>query len=211
MPSHHSSFMISIAAVLLLTSSCGTPKTASERARTADDYLMLGVNYKKSGRIEKSREALETAIKEGADSKTAHTARRFLKQQLPRSPVPIEAEQRNVIGFNQMRNGDKEMAIQTFSNLIKDFPEFEWPYCNLAAIYMKDKKLNEAEKLLERALEINPSYMNGWLYLRQVKLLKKDTEGASNCSKRIAALEAYDGSSELTTPPDARDSHDSKS
>lgn len=155
---------------------------------TASEYYALGIKYKSMGWTEQARDSLVMAQELEPGSEIALTANRFLKTKLPRFPVPLLAEQRNIEGFNQMALGDCDGAKETFKELIKEFPDFEWPYGNLSVLYLQDNQTKEARDLLSRALEINPDYVNGWLHLAAAKGMDLDFEGAKECVRR--ALEA---------------------
>lgn len=136
---------------------------------------MQAQRYKQAGRIELCRASLLNAIKTDENSHAAKLAKEYLKFHLPKEPITLEAEQRNVIAYNQNKNGDIEAAKKTFSNLIKDYPNFEWPYANLATIYVKEHNLEEAERLLNKALSINPDYANARRLLEKLQSKKTDS------------------------------------
>lgn len=155
---------------------------------TAAEYYKLGVQYKSMGWTEQARDALTLATEIDGEGDIARSARRFLRTKLPRFPVPLLAEQKNIEGFNQMATGNAEAAKQTFKELIRDFPDFEWPYGNLSVLFLQEGATDEARNLLVRALEINPDYVNGWLHMAAAKGMDMDFDGARDCVKR--ALDA---------------------
>lgn len=152
------------------------------------DYLSLGIKYKSLGWTEQARDAFTLAHEIDEAGDVGETARRYLKTKIPRYPVPLVAEQKNIQGFNLMAMGDTDAAKKTFEELIKQFPDFEWPYGNLSVIYLEDGQTLEAKELLARALKINPNYVNGWLQLATAKGLEEDYDGAEECVNR--ALES---------------------
>lgn len=152
------------------------------------DYLSLGIKYKSLGWTEQARDAFTFAHEIDEAGDVGATARRYLKTKIPRYPVPLVAEQKNIQGFNLMAMGDTHAARKTFEELIKQFPDFEWPYGNLSVIYLEDGQTLEAKELLARALKINPNYVNGWLQLATAKGLEEDFDGAEECINR--ALES---------------------
>lgn len=147
-----------------------------ERKISAEELLMKGQRYKQAGRIELSRSCLLSAMKADENSHTAKLAKEYLKLNLPKEPIAIEAEQRNIIAHNQAKSGDIRAAKNTFANLIKDYPNFEWPYANLAALYAKEHDFEEAESLLKKALSINPDYANARGMLLKLENLKSDAQ-----------------------------------
>ncbi len=160
----------------------------SANSRAALEQFKSGVKYQQSGRIELSRQALENAIELDPLGKVGNSARVVIRTKLPRYSVSAEAEQRNIVGFNQMNHGDISAAQKTFSSLINEFPQFEYPYGNLVYLYIQEKKLGEAKTLLRRVLQINPNYLNGWKYLAEVQRIEKDNVGYKQSIDRINAL-----------------------
>ncbi len=67
-------------------------------------------------------------------------------------------------------NRDQE-AIDAFTELTQTYPELPEPYNNLAALYAKEGRYDDARAALEAAVKANPSYGLAWenlgdLYLR---------------------------------------------
>lgn len=155
---------------------------------SAQEYYKLGVQYKSMGWTEQARDALNFALEDNSDAETTASAKRFLRTKIPRFPVPLLAEQKNIEGFNLMATGDVVAARSTFEELIAQFPDFEWPYGNLAVLCLHDGQIPKAKDLLEQALEINPDYVNGWLHMATAKGLELDLDGARKCVER--ALES---------------------
>jgi len=155
---------------------------------TPDQYYKLGIQYKSMGWTEQSRDAMtlavETGVESRADADVVLSARVFLKTKIPRFPVPLLAEQKNIEGFNLMATGDAAGAKQTFEELIREFPDFEWPYGNLSVLYLQEGKTDRAKELLKIALDINPDYVNGWLHMATARGLDLDFDGANQCVTR---------------------------
>lgn len=157
--------------------------------QSAAQYYQLGVKYKAAGWTEPARDSLNRAIKlepQGVDGKRAAI---FLHAYLPRYAVPREAVQLNISGFNQAATGHNEQARQTYESCIKQFPNFEWPYGNLAALYVSQGKLDEAKELLNKILEVNPHYVNGWIHLAEANIAGKDFKRGMECLNRAAAID----------------------
>ncbi len=150
----------------------------------AANYLYLSGQYKTAGRIELSREAAQRALAVDPKGTVGEKARRFIKSRLPLHTVSSEAEQRNIVGVNQLMHGERSEAISTFTTLIKDYPDFEWPYANLSLAYLETNKLDSAESLLKQALAINPNYAAAWFTLSQVKEKQNQAKEAANCKSK---------------------------
>ena len=148
---------------------------------SAEEYFSLGKEYKAIGWTEQARDALQFAVEQGGDTHTGQAAARFLRTKIPRFPVPLYAEQKNIAGFNQMNSGDLATAKEIFEELIAEFPDFEWPYGNLSALLLQEGKTVEAIKLLDKALSINAFYVNGWLRMATARTLELDFARAREC------------------------------
>jgi tetratricopeptide (TPR) repeat protein len=146
-----------------------------------EEYFTLGKHYKAVGWTEQARDALQFAVEQGAETTAGEEAARFLRTKIPRFPVPLYAEQRNIEGFNQMNAGGVDAAKEIFEELIEEYPDFEWPYGNLSAILLQEGKTTEAIKLLDKALGINSYYVNGWLRMATARGLMMDFTGAREC------------------------------
>ena len=61
-------------------------------------------------------------------------------------------------GVAQSETKQTKAAIETFSELIRDYPELPEPYNNLAVLYAQDNQLDKARVALEMAVRSNPRY-----------------------------------------------------
>jgi len=58
----------------------------------------------------------------------------------------------------QTRLEKKELAIETYNDLIERFPDLPEPYNNLAVLYAEQNNLSKAKEILQKALETNSTY-----------------------------------------------------
>src|SRR5262249_25745124 len=108
---------------------------------------------------------------------------------IPRNSVPYAAEQRNVLGFNQLCAGAIEGAHRTFQALIEECPDFEWPYGNLGSLLIQMGDIDAARDVLHKALSLNPDYTNAWLHLARLHALESDFAAAYECLARVAEID----------------------
>ena len=155
---------------------------------TPREFYELGVHYKELGWPEQARDALTYAIEGDGDGDWGIKAKNFLQARLPRFPVPLMAEQRNVSGYNLMMAGDTAGAKEIFEALIEEYPDFEWPHGNLGFLYLGEGNIAKSQKILEKALFLNPNYLNGWLHLARVRALSEDYAGAYECLDKAAKI-----------------------
>ncbi len=152
------------------------------------EFYELGVHYKELGWTEQARDALTYAIEGDSGGEWGTKAKRFLQARLPRLPVPLMAEQRNISGYNLMMSGDIQGAKDVFEALIAEYPDFEWPYGNLGFLYLGEGNIAKSKKILEKALSLNPTYLNGWLHLARVRALSEEFAGAYECLEKAAVI-----------------------
>jgi tetratricopeptide (TPR) repeat protein len=89
---------------------------------------------------------------------------------------------------------DEVEAQQTFEHLVKEYPDFEWPYGNLGSLLIKRADLVRAEQLLIQSVQINPYYINGWLHLSRVYAIESRFAEADDCLKRVTDIDPDDPS-----------------
>lgn len=68
------------------------------------------------------------------------------------------------------RLGKTDDAIATLENLTERFPEMVAPYNNLAVLYASQNRLDDARKVLEMAVTVQPNYPTAYENLADVYL-----------------------------------------
>lgn len=135
----------------------------------ARNFYEQGLEYKARGWTEKSRESLLRAIE--LDKGTiGFKALSFLRAKLPAHVQSLDAEQANILAYNLRYSGRKLDAEKEWKNCIAKYPNFEWPYSNLAGYYLDEGRAAEALPLLEKALEINSYYTNGLANMSETQM-----------------------------------------
>jgi predicted Zn-dependent protease len=156
---------------------------------SAEAYLDLGKKYKENGWISQSQEALRLAqVMAPANSPTAIESLRYLRTKVPRVKVPIEVEAENIRGYHAMVRGDLNECKTIFGKLMEDYPDFEWPYLNLATAYLKAQELTEAKFLLRKLLSINPDHVEAWSSLARIHAATFDLDSARHAAAEARAL-----------------------
>ncbi|SDB98255.1 tetratricopeptide repeat protein [Paraburkholderia lycopersici] len=109
----------------------------------------------------------------GADAAIAQhdwaTALSQLDERIKTNPRDVQAKFKRATILARLNRDDD--AIEAFTELTQLYPELPEPYNNLAALYAKHGRYDEARIALETALKANPSYGLAWenlgdLYLR---------------------------------------------
>ncbi|HTR06363.1 MAG TPA: tetratricopeptide repeat protein [Paraburkholderia sp.] len=109
----------------------------------------------------------------GADSAIAQrdwaSALSQLDERIKTNPRDVQAKFKRATILARLNRDDD--AIEAFTELTQLYPELPEPYNNLAALYAKHGRYDEARTALETAVKANPSYGLAWenlgdLYLR---------------------------------------------
>ncbi len=167
---------------------------------TAEDYLKLGKQYKQNGWIGQSQEALKRAQQLApSNSPTAEESYKYLKTKVPHAQVSLEVEAENINGYHAMAKGDLPKCKEIFGRLMKDYPDFEWPYLNLATAYTKDGQISEAKFLLRKLISINPEHVEAWASLARIHAATFEIEEARQAVAQANELYLDPNDSSLTT------------
>jgi len=126
----------------------------------------LGMAYKTLGRMEEAYTALEEAFKldparnelalamkhrrAGELDKAAHICREVLH----RDPANIDATR--LLGMLAAELGNRELAIKSLRNSVKQEPRFFGAYIDLARELMEADALEECQEVLQKAIKLQP-------------------------------------------------------
>lgn len=191
-PPLHKNALLAIAIIALsagalvwygMTKHGSVPLTANQLL--AQRYFEEGLDYKAKGWTELSRQSLTKAINldKGA---IGFRALSFLRSHLPAHFQTEQAEQLNIEGYNLNYTGQTVQAERVWLDCINRYPNFEWPYSNLALLYLDEGKVSEAVRLLEKAIEINPYYTNALRNMSDAQLKLGNRDAAIKYMERAA-------------------------
>ena len=116
----------------------------------------------------------------------------FCVTKIPRHPVPHHAVKKNIWGHSHLCVVNSTMPKRHSRNLIKDYPDFEWPYGNLGAVYIQQGKIGNAKDVLSKAMDINGDYLNAWLHLARAKAAVLEVREAQGCIDKAVRLDPDD-------------------
>ena len=88
-----------------------------------------------------------------------------------------------------MMSGELGAAKAVFKELIQNYPDFEWPYGNLGSLFIQEGRIDLAQDVLEKALQINRFYLNAWFHLTRARILASDFAGARKCLDEIESID----------------------
>lgn len=152
---------------------------------SAEEYYKLGVKQRQVGFPNAARKCLEKAISLKPTSPLADEARRYIRTQLPVYEVPDEA-----LAMNNTAYGlpDKDAQI-IWEHCVKSWPKFEWPFNNLAALYIRQKKYDQARTLVDHVLSFNPNCVNAWMRRSSIESREGNWESAQKSAEKALSLE----------------------
>jgi tetratricopeptide (TPR) repeat protein len=153
---------------------------------SAMEYLLLGERNQKLGRPEIARACIKHAILLEPSTEIGKRASLFLQSNIPKYPVPSEAEGANNRGSNFLLTKNLQAAIVVLDHCCQSYPQFEWPFYNLSCAYLTQGNAKLAKTYASKAVAINPSYSNGWLALANVYLMEKDYRMAKDCAQKAS-------------------------
>ncbi|CAN5664025.1 hypothetical protein BH10CYA1_BH10CYA1_51940 [soil metagenome] len=169
----------------------GLPTRDVPEGLSADEYFRIANQYKSMGWTEQARDALLMANEKDPND-VGPKALRYLKTKIPRHPVPHHAVKKNIWGHSLFLRGELDEAKKTFEELIKNYPDFEWPYGNLGAVYIQQGKISNAKDVLSKAIDINGDYLNAWLHLARARAAVLEVREAQSCIDKAMRLDPDD-------------------
>ncbi|MBU6453767.1 MAG: tetratricopeptide repeat protein [Cyanobacteria bacterium REEB67] len=162
------------------------------RLDIARRFYDWGITYKAMGWPAGSREAFNCAALFGQGDPVATAALRYRDTKLPVHPVPGDAIEMNINGYNANKKKDRGSAIYLFRECIRRYPDFEWPYNNLCSLYIDEGKYAQAEKYGLQAIAINPKYVNALVNMAILKDRQDDLTAARTYLDRALAADPTD-------------------
>ena len=128
-----------------------------------------------------------------------------LDERIKTNPRDVQAKFKRATILARLNRDDD--AIEAFTELTQLYPELPEPYNNLAALYAKHGRYDEARAALETAVKANPSYGLAWenlgdLYLRLADASYRRAQTLGHASgttpQRLADIE------KIISPPPAQ-------
>lgn len=159
---------------------------------SAERYYRMGVQYKLMGWTEHAREAFTKAAEKEHIGYYGKKARQHLNTKLPRFSIHYKAVRKNRFGLQQLLREDLDGAKATFEEIIDEYPNFEWPYANLGKVYFCQGDTANARRVIQKALQINPSYVTAWTYLSTVDAIDSNFRAAHEALNRATQLDSED-------------------
>ncbi|MBX9687260.1 MAG: tetratricopeptide repeat protein [Candidatus Obscuribacterales bacterium] len=154
---------------------------------SSSEYYELGLQFRLAGWVGLARAALSRVVEMDGDSSLARKAAKVLRTQLPRMPVPAEAEQRNIEGYNLMQS-DPARAKAVFEDLMNQYPDFEWPFSNRAWLKLAEGDVAGAKSMAKYLLAVNPEHLRSISLMINIAFIEKDFDEGNKYLDRALAL-----------------------
>lgn len=153
----------------------------------AREYFELGVVYRLTGWIELAKECLFNSESLANGDEVGIHAERLRRTELPKMEVPVAAVEGNIEGFNLMRQ-EPEKAKRVFERLMETYPDFEWPFTNMAKIYIKEGDLAKARGLAKYAHTVNSELLRPIELMAHIELEDENDEKALAYFEKLLEL-----------------------
>jgi|AGTN01.2.fsa_nt_gi hypothetical protein len=167
----------------------GLPVNELPAGKTAGEYMSMADKYIKLGLPEPARKALQKVANEFKDSGYADTAKLKLKTRIPPKPVAPEAQRKFLNALRLCLTQKKTAGKEIYEELIRDYPDFDWPYVYLSCIVLKEGDLERATDLVNRAVKVNPNSLKGWATIARMYLIEWKLEQLRIVIDKINAME----------------------
>lgn len=102
---------------------------------------------------------------------------------------PKYAHAYNMRALGALASGDFNSAKRDFESLMKIDPEFEESYLNLAILYYRSNKIQEASRTLDKGISLFPENIQLLEAGFTIYLKNKQFKGAENCINDLIVLE----------------------
>lgn len=131
-------------------------------------YILMARRYEVIGYGEQMRGALKKAVEVGGSD--TDKAKLWLRIRVPRMKVPEKASFGYMNALRVRVSSSQDQSCQQFEALVRDYPDFEWPYLQVARVLFFRGDVERAEDLVKKVLKINPDFFKAWLMITQFDL-----------------------------------------
>ncbi|MBF0274005.1 MAG: tetratricopeptide repeat protein [Nitrospinae bacterium] len=192
-------------------SSCGEDNTSSEKIFSEKDEIPLYFNianeYISLGLLDKAREEIDRVIKIDAKNPESYQLLGFIDTLENKSDEAIKnfekaislddkyAQAYHLISLEYIKQGNLEKAKEYLLKLETFNPDI-FTLSNLGNVYFADKNYDEAEKYLNKAIQLNENYHTPYATLAKIAIKDGKNEKAIEYLKKASKIK-----------PDSIDSH----
>jgi tetratricopeptide (TPR) repeat protein len=179
----------------------GLPLDRIAEGKTAEEYFQLALRYEQIGACEPARHCaqrvLDLELKK--DTQLANRAQRFMKARLPARKVSHEAMIKYMSALRYTLMQKEEKARNILVELEVKHPNFEWPLVPLAALELKNGNLDRCKHLLNRAQQVNPSFIKMWCAKGRLAIAEWFLLDLDYSVERANSLDSFDTQAKALT------------
>ncbi|KXS41775.1 MAG: hypothetical protein AWU54_1533 [Candidatus Frackibacter sp. T328-2] len=136
-------------------------------------HFRLGVAYANLGKIDRAKKEFDL-LSDLNDGQTAKSIIKYYEARLEKNPD--NAMFLNYLGFANYASHNYKVSLKLFKKIIKNDPKNIWSYNYLGTIYGKLEKYDQAEKVLQKSLELEENrythFLLGAVYYKQGRIFK---------------------------------------
>lgn len=196
-----STFTAVVLAAALL-SGCVSGLSRDESQKAAQTNAQLGLNYLQRGELQQARGVLDKALQQDDENALVHAAYAQLQDTIGEDDTaryhfkeairldPDEAAHKNAYGAFLCGAGEIEAAEAEFLlaavNPFYQTPEFA--YDNAGLCMLEAQRLDQAEKYLRKALQVNPRFPAAFLHMAELLHVRDRLTVADAYYQRYEAL-----------------------
>ena len=119
------------------------------------------------------------------------------KQSVAQLTMPAGAKATYSRAISAVKAGQDKKAIQLFTGLTRDYPDFAASFTNLGLLYLKQEKLTEAEHAFNQAIILNPADAIAYNHLGIVLRQRGQFAQARNAYEKALGINATYASAHL--------------
>jgi stress-induced-phosphoprotein 1 len=160
-------------------------------------FARQGGAYERLGDLDRAIQAYGSSLTEARNPEVHERLRAAEKARVQREKEamhdPAGAERERALGNDAFKAGDYATAVKHYSEAIRKDEKDPRAYSNRAACYLKLAAIPEGLKDADRAIELDPSFVKGYLRRAALEFAKQDHQAAIKTCERGMAVEGGDG------------------
>ncbi len=164
---------------------------------SAQQYFDLSVTCKNKGLVNPAINYMEKAIETATDPDLKERAKKYRLCRLPKNQIPLNINAKH-LHANHMESMDYiDKAEKYYREVIKEKPDFEYPYFCLSRVLRRQGKIDKARQLVDQVIKLNPNYFGGWMELGACELDAKHKSGAIDAFTKALSLDPNEESAKI--------------
>ncbi len=152
-------------------------------------YFQLGLVCHRLGRIDESIRCFEKVLELSPDRLDAKENLNKLRKQSPSNSTVKQKLDRGLTAYSQ---GEIELALTIFTEILAEQPDYIPALFNLAVIHKKKQELDRSLSYGERVLAIDPKYLDAHKLLADIYISKGEPQRAIGHYLQAIALNPDD-------------------